>query len=163
MRKQTGWIALGMTGVDSEDDYYFADLVIHSSGNLGGHFRGDDKDEQSGTVTKNINVADGRWHHVAFTSYANTHRLFLDGEIVRQQRVGYMSFIGDRTVLGVVGQADKKVSNVLVDDLAFFEIGLGTYAIKGLMKDGIDTFLETMPVEPADKVATTWAAVKNRR
>ena len=163
LRKQAGFISLSMNGLDSTDDLYFADLVIQPNGNLKGYFVGDDANEESTITANNVNVSDGRWHHIAFTSYGYTHRLFVDGEIEKQKRVGYMGFGGDFTALGVIGETDKRVSNVLIDDLAFFEIGLGSYAIKGLMRDGIDTFLETMPVDPQSKVATTWGDLKTRK
>ena len=37
-----------------------------------------------------------------------------------------------------------------------------SYEIKGLYKDGLQGFLEAMPVNPEEKVATTWSEIKRR-
>ena len=53
--------------------------------------------------------------------------------------------------------------NTLVDEVGFFETGFSAYEIEGLYKDGLETFLEVMPVESQGKLATTWGGLKSQQ
>ena len=53
--------------------------------------------------------------------------------------------------------------SVLVDEVGFFEIGFSVDEVKGLYDDGLTDFLEAMPVDPREKVATTWGSNQKRQ
>ena len=109
----------------------------------------------------NIDVADNRWHHIAFTRYGDIYTLFLDGEVVERRYVDtYVGFFSDKTHVYVF--SNKLNRNALVDDLGFFEIGFSVYEIRAIIDEGLDAFLQAMPVDPAEKIATTWASVKSQ-
>ena len=63
---------------------------------------------------------------------------------------------GNLVLLTIVTSAENN-QNTLVDEVGFFETGFSAYEIKGLYEDGLETFLEVMPVESQGKLATTWA------
>ena len=112
------------------------------------------------------NVANNRWHHIAVARYANTISLYIDGEsVASHQTTKFPEFLGNYTCLGIFGAASGVdfTGNVLVDDAGFFETGFSSYEIKGLYDDGLEDFLEAMPVNPQEKVATTWGKMKTRR
>ncbi len=52
------------------------------------------------------------------------------------------------------------MSNGMLYDVAIFDVALSEADIKELMDDGIGTLL---PVEPADKLTTTWGSIKSRK
>lgn len=74
-----------------------------------------------------------------------------------------MGFIGDETLIRI-GVHNTIKSRILVDDLGFFGTGFSPYEIKALRnsQSGLKGFLEVMPVDPADKVATTWGGMKSQ-
>lgn len=148
-----------------ERDIGYAGMNVNHDGNVSGWF-----DEIAGERTlgksislqsTNVDVTDFKWHHIAFSRFGDIYTLFVDGEVVDRRYVDeYVSFFGDRTHLYIFTYDLK--GNAFVDDAIFLEIGLSVYEIKAIMNSGLDAFLEAMPVDPADKVATTWAAVKSR-
>ena len=143
-----------------------ARISVLKNGNISGWF---EKAEQERNLpihvnlwSKDIDVADFKWHHVAFTRYGDIYTLFVDGQVVARKYVDdYVAFFGDRTHILVFGTGLE--GPAYVDDLVFLEIGLSVYEVRALKNTGLDAFLQAMPVDPADKVATTWAAVKRRR
>ena len=122
--------------------------------------------ETISVLSENQNVANNRWHHIAFARYANTLSLYIDGSsVASHQTTKFPEFLGNYTCLGIFGAASGVdfTGNVLVDDAGFFETGFSSYEIKGLYDDGLSDFLEAMPVNPEEKVATTWGEIKTRR
>ncbi len=109
-----------------------------------------------------VDVADFKWHHVAFSRFRDTYTLFMDGKIVDRRYVDPISFISAKTRITVSVFDDSSQESVFVDDLMFLEIGLSVYEIRGILSSGLDAFFEAMPVDPADKVATIWGALKSR-
>ena len=92
-------------------------------------------------------------------------QFFLNGEVMASQESKlYGRFMGNMTVLGI-GTAEEKslTGSAYFDDVGFFETGFSIYEIKGLYNDGLTKFLEVMPIDPQDKVTTTWGEIKNRR
>lgn len=112
--------------------------------------------------SENQNVANNQWHHIAFTKYAKTYTLFIDGEdVAENQSVRTPKFLGNLTSIRIDGtRGENLTGNVLVDDVGFFETGFSSYEIKGLYKSQLSTFLEEMSVTPEGRLATTWAELK---
>ena len=168
---QTDDLAFMALGYDDDDTNIGALLFrVESDGNIsGGQY--DFEDNKSYSIkTPDQNVTNNQWHHIAFTKYSSTYSLFIDGEQVKKQRrTGYYGFFGENTLIGVDafdGDDDDDeilTGNVFVDELGFFETGFSVYEIKALYDEGLSAFLEAMPVDPEEKVATTWGKMKTRR
>ena len=143
-----------------------ARISVMKDGNIAGWFEKAERERHLPIHvhlwSKNIDVANFKWHHVAFTRYGDIYTLFVDGEIVARKYVDdHVTFFGDRTHIYVFGTGLQ--GPAYVDDLVFLEIGLSVYEVRAIKNTGLNTFLQAMPVDPTDKVATTWAAVKNWR
>ena len=122
--------------------------------------------ETIGVTSKEHNVANNRWHHIAFARYANTNSIYIDGEsVASHETTKFPEFLGNYTCMGIFGAASGVdfTGDVLVDDFGFFETGFSSYEIKGLYDDGLEDFLDTMPVNPQGRMTTTWGAIKDRR
>lgn len=170
LKKHECCFTLGMRAYEEDEDTQIttgqARLDVFSDGNIGGWFQ---EAEQGRTLESNVqlishdvDVADFKWHHVAFTRYGDIYTLFVDGEIVERKYVDdYVSFSGDKTHIFVFGH--ELQGSAFIDDLVFLEIGLSVYEVSAIKNTGLDAFLEAMPVDPAEKVATTWATLKRRR
>ena len=108
------------------------------------------------------NLADNEWHHIAFTKYGDTYALFIDGESVKSYHSSqYRRLAGNVSSVRAFSSEPGLQGNVFVDNLAFFETGFSPYEIKGLYEDGLDKFLEIMPVSPQGRLATTWGQLKS--
>ena len=168
---QTDDLVFMVIGYDDDDSNIGGLLFfVESDGNIsGGQY--DFEDNKSYSIkTSDQNVTNNQWHHIAFTKYSSTYSLFIDGEQVKEQhRTGYYGFFGENTLVTVDafdGDDDDDeilTGNVFVDELGFFETGFSVYEIKALYDNNLTDFLEAMPVDPQEKVATTWGKIKTRR
>ena len=140
-------------------------LYILSDGNIEGYQADFENNKSVSVETEDSNVADNEWHHIAFTKYSNALRLFIDGEMVSEQSSSdYLGFVSDNTFITMQTSNDADISgSIFIDELGFFETGFSIYEIEGLYEDGLSDFLEAMPVDPQEKVATTWGKIKTRR
>ena len=114
----------------------------------------------------NRNIANNRWHHIAVARYANTISLYIDGiSVASRQTTKFPEFLGNYMCLGIFGAASgvNFTGDVLLDDVATFETGFSSYEIKGLYNDGLEGFLDAMPVNPQGRLTTTWGEIKSRR
>lgn len=144
----------------------YAGITVHNTGTVRGWF-----EETAGerTLANNVylystgvDVTDFKWHYVAFSRFGDIYTLFVDGEVVDRRYIDeHVGFIGDKAHIYLFGH--NLQGSVFVDDLMFLEIGLSVYEVRAIKNTGLDAFLQAMPVDPADKVATTWAAVKHQR
>ena len=80
--------------------------------------------------------------------------------MLSQPAVVRPNFVGDLVLLTIATGAENN-QNTLVDEVGFFEVGFSAYEIAGLYEDGLETFLEAMPVESQGKLATTWGELKS--
>lgn len=167
MPSQSEDFSLMMTG--RNDDRTIEGLVslsVLSSGNLEG-LAADSKDSKSQIIeSENENASDNQWHHIAFTKFSDTAFLFLDGEVVKKQRdTRYLGFVGDGTFISIApSSTDASLTgSVFIDEVGFFEIGFSVYEIKAIYENGLTDFLEAMPVDPQEKVATTWGKLKSHK
>ena len=114
----------------------------------------------------NHNVANNRWHHIAVARYAHTTSLYIDGRsVASRETTKFPEYLGNYTCLSIKGAASGVdfTGDVLVDDAGFFETGFSSYEIKGLYNDGLNSFLEAMPVDPQGRLATSWGKIKAQR
>lgn len=171
----TAWVKLNQQSEDfymalagHNDDNTFdgsISLYVLPSGNIKG-LHADFEDEKLVSVeSEGENINDNRWHHIAFTKYADTYRLFIDSAVVKEhESTDYLGFVSDNTFITLSTSNDANITgDIFIDELGFFETGFSIYEIEGLYEDGLSDFLEAMPVDPQEKVATTWGELKRRR
>ena len=169
VKPQSG-IFISLRGYDAVG---YSEITVGSAGiaahrdHLQGHFEAAANEITPANTaylrSTDVDVADFKWHHVAFSRLGYTYTLFMDGKIVDRRYVDPISFISAKTSISVSVRDDlSSEESVFVDDLMFLQIGLSVYEIRGIMSSGLDAFFEAMPVDPADKVATTWGALKSR-
>ena len=170
----TGRIWINAAGIQ-EGHANFGSLgiwIFPGGGEFGNVFGGISDDEDNDfyyTDNVDISINDGKWHHFAFTLAEDFYRVFVDGDIVFEEReddyIGFLGFEGSIIVVNAVKGADDRYLNkpAFVDEVGFFETGFSAYEIEGLYEDGLADFLEAMPVESQGKVATTWGELKSRQ
>ena len=153
---------IGFYEEDRENVVSEIDLGVTPTGNIKGTHATYSTDTSAILTTQDENISNNRWHHIAYTLFANTYTLFIDGEpVLTHEATVFPGYYGD-AVLFLIKSPDS-TRKTLIDEVGFFETGFSTYEIKGLYEDGIATFLETMPVSPQGRLATTWGEIKIRR
>lgn len=165
--KQWDDFRIAMVGTNDDNTLEGSILLrVKDSGNIEGIAVNFETETLQDILTEDENVSDNQWHHIAFTKFAGTTFLFIDGEVAKKQRqTRYLGFVGDGTFISIApGDADTSLTgSVFLDEVGFFEIGFSVYEIKGIYDNGLSDFLEAMPVDPQEKVSTTWGELKRRR
>ena len=125
-------------------------LAITPSGNVKGRHANFKENISATLTTQDINVADNKWHHIAYALYANTYTLFVDGKVVQKHTATVLpGFSGDLLLIGIMPSSKKELKgSTFVDEVGFFETGFSLYEIQGLYKDGLTKFVETMAFSP---------------
>ena len=164
--QQEGGVVIGMGASAGVGDENVSTGLIALGVTPSGNIKGTHTDHKTGASvvipTRGENVSDNKWHHIAYVLFADTYTLFIDGEaVLSQSAVVRPIFSGDIVLLTIMGSENQR--NTLVDEVGFFETGFSTYEIQGLYEDGIEEFLEVMPVESQGKLATTWGELKSRQ
>ena len=168
--KQSGGLVLYMMGQYEEDDQNVVSEIILGvtpNGNIKGThitYSPDPSNPDTSAIltTQGENISNNKWHHIAYTLFANTYTLFIDGEPVQKHEATvFPGYYGDRVLLFV--RSPESTRPTRIDDVGFFETGFSTYEIKGLYTDGLAKFLEAMPVSPQGRLTTTWCQIKTRR
>ena len=169
---QSGEFCIVMAQRDEEEEWSSASLCVENNTVDGLFFEPDDgldfTDETQLIEAEVPEINNGRWHHIGFTIAEDFYRIFVDGEVkISEEAEGSISVLGfsqDKILLNIGQLGDTALgSNVYVDDVGLFETGFSIYEMKGLYEEGLDSFLEAMPVDPQGKVATTWGKIKARR
>ena len=136
-----------------------ARLTVKANGNLAGLYADIEDEKLLSIETSGKNVSNNRWHHIAFTVSRSEMKLYLDGESVKQKDVtGYTSFLGDETLISIGSDAIGRVDNA-----GFFDDTFSDVNIKFIYDSGLENIISIAPVEPGDKVTTTWGAIKSQR
>lgn len=109
-----------------------------------------------------INVTDGIWHFGTIVWERNaTTRIYVDGNLDVESPTSYQGEeITKETVPGIMGRKSvdsQQYFNGLLDEIAIFKEALTEGEINRLMQ-GLAGFI--MAVEPSDKLAAAWAAIK---
>ncbi len=100
-----------------------------------------------------------KWAHICFwlDVKGKSRQIYIDGESVAEDAgkagIEYLGASGD-TMVGSWGATGQKF-NGIIDEVMVWDRALSEDDIKRSMED-----LATAPVDPADKLATTWATVK---
>ena len=98
-----------------------------------------------------------RWHHVAGSYDGKTTKIYLDGEVMGEEKREF-NFTGDNIAPVWIGCARNKYAfvNGSIDEAAVWQRGLSEAEIKQAMSGNF------LAVSPTDKAATTWANMKKR-
>ena len=163
--QQNHGLAFSMSGLYEEDRENIVSSIslgVTATGNIKGTHTTYSTDTSAILTTQDENISNNRWHHIAYTLFANTYTLFIDGEpVLEHEATVFPGYYGDM-ILFIIASPDS-TSKTLIDEVGVFETGFSTYEIKGLYKDGLTKFLEAMPVSPQSRLATTWSEIKIRR
>jgi len=145
----------GVLGAGSPRNY---GLYIYTNGTLGCNYTsgGGWQDTKANTV-----IADGEWHHAAFTYDGIALHMYMDGKLD-----------GEKATTNVPDQPQEPVRigrwagdagdfiNGAVDEVAIFNKALSEEEIQSAMVGLAITF--GFAVEPSGKLATTWSHIKGR-
>ena len=125
---------------------------IYNSGTVRMGFYGNDLDAANA-------VKADKWAHITFwlDVKGKSRQIYIDGKSVAEDAgkagIEYLGTAGD-TMIGSWGATGQKF-NGIIDEVTVWDRALSEDDIKQSMED-----LTALPVDPADKLATTWANVK---
>ena len=96
-----------------------------------------------------------RWHHVAGSYDGKTMKIYLDGEVMGEEKREF-NFAGDNIASVWIGCAKNKYAfvNGSIDEAAVWQRALSGTEIKQAMSGNF------LAVSPNGKIATTWANMK---
>ena len=163
--QQNHGLVFSMNGLYEEDRENIVSSIslgITATGNIKGTHITYSTDTSAILTTQDENISNNRWHHIAYTLFANTYTLFIDGEpVLTHEATVFPGYYGDMMLFLIM--CPDSTHKTLIDEVGIFETGFSTYEIKGLYEDGLAEFLETMPVSPQGRLTTTWSEIKSRR
>ena len=108
------------------------------------------------SIGRNIN--NNQWQHIGFVVNSTSMRLYLNGiRVVDRSVSGHESFSGTGTLVSIGENAKGDI-----DDVGFFKNSLTDAQVQLIYKNGLSTIIGIASVDPGDKVATTWGALKQR-
>lgn len=154
-----GRIHIAYSGRNDDNSLSAISLSVESNEIIGLIADGED-DEVDGLIARRLSIDDGKFHHIAFTLAEDFYRIFVDGEIVEEEkRQGYTGWVSNDTFI-LINATREIVNPVYIDEVGFFKTGFSIYEVRALMNVGLAKFLEAMPVNSQSKVATTWGKLK---
>lgn len=100
-------------------------------------------------------MEENRWHHVAGSYDGETMKIYLDGEVMGEEKRKF-NFAGDNIASVWIGCAKNKYTfvNGSIDEAAVWQRALSGTEIKQAMSGNF------LAVSPNGKIATTWANIK---
>ncbi len=125
-------------------------LHIHyrfNPGNAGSHCVGPDGEGDT--------FETGNWHHIAGVKEGTEFKFYIDGKVVDEQNVPKDHVQGEEKLY--IGQTNYSAAKFYLDDLYIYDRALSADEVSEVM-DG-----KLLPVEPNDKLTTTWGQLKIRR
>jgi len=107
------------------------------------------------------NIDDDKWHHMAFTVNNLDVELFIDGVSEGVKSLASKIDASDATTVWI---GKRKPSNFpytgLIDEVGIFSVVLSKDVINRVMNEGLARI--SSAVFSADKLATSWAGIKNQ-
>ena len=107
-----------------------------------------------GNFNSHATIADGEWHHVAFTYDGSVERMYIDGELDNDKKI--VAGPGRNIAPVIIGRPPFRG---IIDEVFIGNAAISEDDVRRTVEDGITKFILT-PVEPAAKLATTWALLK---
>ena len=99
--------------------------------------------------------ATGDWHHIAGVKEGTGFKFYIDGEVVDEQTVPESHVQGTEKLY--IGQTNYNSAKFYLDELFVYDRALSADEVSDIM-EGVLT-----PVEPKNKLSTTWGQLKTRR
>jgi hypothetical protein len=100
--------------------------------------------------------ATGDWHHIAGIKEGTGFKFYIDGEVVDEQTVPADHAQGEEKLY--IGKTGYNSAKFYLDELFVYDRALSADEVENVMEGGLLT-----PVEPQNKLATTWGQLKTRR
>ena len=98
----------------------------------------------------------GDWYHIAGVKEGTDFKFYIGGEVVDEQTVPENHAQGEEKLY--IGKTGYNAAKFYLDDLYIYDRALSADEVAIVMEGGLLT-----PVEPQDKLATTWGQLKTRR
>lgn len=100
----------------------------------------------------------GQWIHVAFTNDGTMARLFVDGEVIGEGNIpGALNSIDDPLRIGQDCDRENNVFAGMIDEVRLWNRAVSQDDINVLM----NLSANATPVDPLDKISTTWGSLKS--
>ena len=125
-------------------------LHIHyrfNPGNAGSHCVG--PDGEGDTFDEN------KWYHIAGVKEGTDFLFYIDGKVVDEQTVPKDHVQGAEKLY--IGRTNYNAAKFYIDDLYVYDRALDADEVTNVMDGNL------LPVEPQDKLSTTWGQLKARR
>ena len=123
--QQNKGLVLYMIGQYEEDPENVVSEIILGvtpTGNIKGTHITYPTDTSAVLTTQDENVSNNKWHHIAYTLFANTYTLFIDGEpVLTHEATVFPGYFGDRVLLFL--SSPESTRKTRIDDVGFFETG----------------------------------------
>ncbi len=97
----------------------------------------------------------GKWYHIAGVKEGGELFFYIDGEEIQKYPVPKDHAQGAEKLY--IGRTGYNAAKFYIDDLYVYDRALSGKEVADVMDGGL------LPVEPEDKVATTWGQLKKRR
>ena len=131
-------------------------LIVNADGSLQGEY--EDEFNIFSLQTERLRFNNIGWNHIALTVGKDVMRLYLNGTEVHNWRVaGHRAFSAKGTSVETGSHADA-----MVDDIGMFKEVFSPYDIRLIYNVGLVSVMNIAAVDPNDKIATTWGALKSR-
>ncbi len=98
--------------------------------------------------------ATGDWHHIAGVKEGTNFKFYIDGEVVDEQTVPASHVQGEEKLY--IGQTNYNSAKFYLDELFVYDRALSADEVSDIMSGALT------PVEPKDKLSTTWGQLKTR-
>lgn len=110
-----------------------------------------------GNFNSHATIADGEWHHVAFTYDGRVERMYIDGELDNEKEIAAEP--GTNVAPVIISRPSFKG---IIDEVFIGNVAISADDVRRTVEDGITRFILTS-VEPTSKLATTWASMRSGR
>ena len=97
----------------------------------------------------------GDWHHVAGVKEGNQFKFYMDGEVVDEQTVPEAHAQGAEKLY--IGKTGYNSALFYIDELFVYDRAVSAAEVSNIMEGNLT------PVEPKDKLTTTWGQLKTNR
>ena len=96
-----------------------------------------------------------KWYHIAGTKKGGTLTFYVDGKRIQQNPVPAKHDQGRDNLY--IGKTGYRAATFYIDELYVYDRALDDEEVSGVMEGDL------LPVEPQEKLATTWGKMKTRR
>ena len=97
----------------------------------------------------------GDWHHIAGVKEGNQFKFYIDGEVVDEQTVPADHAQGTEKLY--IGQTGYNSAKFYMDELFIYDRAVSAAEVTNIMEGNLT------PVEPKNKLTTTWGQLKTDR